>query len=75
MEPEWPCSSEELTRRLGWRLGVEPAYSHALKTLVRPVLKELRCPREPGTHQSRRYLVSEAMAQEVSRRLGRRLRV
>jgi len=45
-----------------------------LKTLVRPLLKRLGCPRA-GSHQRAQYLVSEEMAVEVGQRLKRALRV
>ncbi len=74
MQPEWPCSGEELTRRLGWPRNQEPASGHALKTLVRPLLKKLGCPRA-GSYRSAQHLVSEEMAVEVAQRLKRALRM
>jgi hypothetical protein len=59
---------------LGWPRDQEPAYGFALKTLVRPLLKKLGCPKA-GSHQGAQYLVSEEMAVEVAQRLKRALRL
>jgi len=66
MKNEWPINGSELVRRLGL-----PHDPHHVLELVRPLLRELGCPKN-GPYQQSHFIVDRSMAQRVERILRQR---
>jgi hypothetical protein len=64
-------NGSDLTRRLGFSQQ-EPDFKHATENVVRPVLIRLRCPKQ-GSYSRAPFVVSQEMACQVARELGRGL--
>ena len=59
MKSEWPINGSDLVRRLGL-----PHDPHHVLTVVRPLLRELGCPKTSASPRAN-WIVDRAMARRV----------